>query len=456
MRRPAEVPELDHRPILPAPARPPRIGVAALLALAVPSAAFTVLTNGYRVVDQYFVQGVSVAAQAAVGASVFILIFFYAAFEMVASGAGPLIARATGAGDFEGRRRLLGQALSTLLLQGVLMMALGPAMADEIAAALGLSGASAVECSRYLAALFATLLPLALTPLIDQVFLAMGNARTPLLLHALSLALNMALTPLLVYSAELGVVGAALASNLARGLASGLGIWQLRREIGFGVAHLRARGDRGRIFRIGAPMALGTALFAGVYWGLLKTTVSPLGAHVNAALGIGFSALEGFTWPVFHGIALACASQVGRALGARRPDLAVHALRTALPVSTLFGAVTMAVFYFGAVPLTGFFSSDDAVHRAATEYAQILAASQIFLAWESLGEGVLAGAGATRIVFWCSAPLNLARIPLAWVLAFPLGFGAAGVWWAINITTFGKAALKGWMAWRGEWLLIDP
>ena len=131
----------------------------------------------------------------------------------------------------------------------------------------------------------------------------------------------MALTPLLVYEAGLGVVGAALASNAARGVASALGIWQLRRDLGLRSAHLRARGEFKRILRIGAPMALGTALFAGVYWGLLKTTVSPLGAHVNAALGIGFSALEGFTWPLFHGIALASASLVGRALGAERPDL---------------------------------------------------------------------------------------------------------------------------------------
>jgi MATE family multidrug resistance protein len=121
----------------------------------------------------------------------------------------------------------------------------------------------------------------------------------------------------------------------------------------------------------------------------------------------------------------------------------------------VLGIAATAAFYFGAVPLTGLFTDDDLVHRAAVEYAVILAASQLFLAWESLGEGVLAGAGATRVVFWCSAPLNLLRIPLAWVLAFPLGWGPAGVWWAINLTTYGKAALKGWIAWRGRWLRLD-
>ena len=47
-------------------------------------------------------------------------------------------------------------------------------------------------------------------------------------------------------------------------------------------------------------MGLGVAAYALTYWGILATTVSPMGPHVNAALGIGFSALEGVTWPAFH------------------------------------------------------------------------------------------------------------------------------------------------------------
>ncbi|HYY15990.1 MAG TPA: hypothetical protein VE965_04990, partial [Gammaproteobacteria bacterium] len=49
----------------------------------------------------------------------FVLIFFYAAFELLAAGTGPLIARATGAEDTITRRALLGEALfGALLLTG--------------------------------------------------------------------------------------------------------------------------------------------------------------------------------------------------------------------------------------------------------------------------------------------------------------------------------------------------
>jgi MATE family multidrug resistance protein len=268
--------------------------------------------------------------------------------------------------------------------------------------------------------------------------------------------LNVALTPLFIDGLGLGVTGAALATNLARGVAVVIGLFQLRQLVGLRYRDLRLRGELVRILRIGAPMAMGTAFFAAVYWALLKTAVSPLGPHINAALGIGFSALEGFTWPIYHGLALAVASYVGRCLGAGRSDLAKQVIWKAAPIASLCGALASLTFFTAGEGLVWLFTGDPVVHQAATEYAIILAASQLFLAWEALGEGVLAGAGDTKTVFWCSAPFNLLRIPLAWFLAFPMGAGAAGIWWAINITTYAKAGCKIWAVSRGKWVHLAP
>ena len=65
----------------------PRLTTRALLALAIPSVVFALLTNAYRSVDQYWIQGVSTPAQAAIGSSTFVLITFYAVFHLVAGGA---------------------------------------------------------------------------------------------------------------------------------------------------------------------------------------------------------------------------------------------------------------------------------------------------------------------------------------------------------------------------------
>ena len=436
------------------PARLPPLTLRALLSLALPAMAFTVLTHGYRAVDHFWIQDVGTSAQAAIGSSVFVLILFSACFELVAAGAAPLVARATGAQDPETRRGILGSAiLAACGVAGVLMV-VGGLGADHLAAALGLSGDTATLSATYLRTIALTILPLALTPLVDQSFVAMGNTRLPMVLQGVSLSLNIVLTPLLIHTAGLGIQGAALASNGSRLVATSIGLYALVKATGLTRDHL-GLGQARRVLRIGAPMSVGTVTYSLVYWALLYVAISPLGPHVNAALGIGFSALEGFTWPAFWGVAMALSSFVGRYLGAGRPDQARAAMKLAFPVLTLLGLGAAAAFYWGGQVLTGLFTHDPQVHAAATEYAMILAFSQVFVAWEALTEGVLAGAGDTRTVFWRSLWPNAMRVPLAWALALPLGFGAAGIWWAINVTTVVKAFWKGHAAWSSRWERLE-
>ncbi len=430
--------------------------MGAVWRLAWPSAAFTLLTTGYRPVDQYFMQFVSVDAQAAIGSSVFVTILLFAASEVLAAGAGPLIARATGAGDPDERRRVLGSAVAGAMVLTAVVAVVGGVGAEWISGSIGLSGPTGAAFAAYLRVIALTAAPLVLTPLVDQAFLATGQARLPMVLHGLSLGLNTGLTFLFVVVFDGGIIGAALASNGARAVTTGIGGVLLARQVGLRRQDIRFAPSLARTVKVGAPMAANTALFALTYWALLRWTVSPLGPHINAALGIGFSALEGITWPIFHGVSLAVASLVGRYLGAGRPDLAWKVVRLAFPASTALGLVASAVFYLGGRPFADLFTDDPAVLLATTQYAAILSASQLFVAWEALSEGVLAGAGDTKSVFRWSTPFNLLRIPLAWAWAIAAGAGPAGVWWAINVTTYAKVLGKGLAVCRRRWLLLEP
>ena len=48
--------------------------------------------------------------------------------------------------------------------------------------------------------------------------------------------------------------------------------------------------------------------------------------------------------------------------------------------------------------------------------------------------------------------MNCLRIPLAHVKAIVLGMGLSGVWWAINISSFGKCVWAGVLYRRKNWL----
>lgn len=424
----------------------------ALLRLALPAAASAILNNAFRVIDQYAAGSIGTSAQAAIGSSTFVLIAVYALYSLVAAGAGPLVARATGANDDALRRRVFGNSLLATQIIGVGVAIVGGLGADLIAAGLGLHGQTAADAATFLRWLAICGLPLAIQPLLDAVFVAIGRTGLMMGFQIAAAVLNALLNPLLIHDAGLGIAGAALATCLARAVVVILGLVVLWREFRPRRVDLRPDETLVRIVRVGSPIAVNTLAYAVVYGLLLRTTISPLGPEVNAALGIGFSALEGFTYPMFLGVSLGVSSLVGRHLGAGQPEEAMRAARIGFPMATALGLAAGAAFWFGAKPLCGAFTSDPAVLDAAVTYARVLALTQVFVSWEALAEGVLAGAGDTRSIFWLSAPLNALRVPLGWAFAFPLGMGAAGVWWAINLTSVAKALGKGIAARRGAWM----
>src|SRR5205085_2416111 len=63
--------------------------------------------------------------------------------------------------------------------------------------------------------------------------------------------------------------------------------------------------------------------------------------------------------------------------------------------------------------------------------------------WETVLKGSLVGLGRGKLVFWIAAPLTIARVPVAYLLAVTLALGVDGVWWAIALTTIAKAVVLG-------------
>jgi MATE family multidrug resistance protein len=63
----------------------------------------------------------------------------------------------------------------------------------------------------------------------------------------------------------------------------------------------------------------------------------------------------------------------------------------------------------------------------------------------------LIGAGATLSAMTVTATMNLIRIPLVHGLAVGAGFGLPGVWWAINLSSFGKFSWISVLFRRGRW-----
>lgn len=436
--------------VCPSP-NPMSIRSRQLIALTLPAALSAMLNNAYRVIDQQAVQWLGVEAQAAIASCTFVLIAYYALYSIISAGTIPLVARAIGAGQVAEQKQLMGNALTGALLIGACVLLGNACAAPMITGLLGLSDKVAGQAAAYLHwyALYGW--AQTLMPTLDAIFIAYGRTRTVLLLQTIATVLNIALNPVCIYRLGYGIGGSAMATGVSEAVVFCLGLLILRHTTEFRWRDLALNRWVLKLAKIGLPMCWGILMFALVYAAMLHWVISPLGAPVNAALGIGFSALEGFTWPVFWGFSVGMASIVGRSLGAGQLAEAKQAIRLAFKLLTVVGLLAAGIFYFGATFLCGLFTQDATVLAEAVRYAQVLAFAQLFVAYEALAEGVLSGAGKTTTIFSWSAPLNLLRIPFSWWFAVHLGYGPAAVWWVISASTLLKAMGKWWSVRSGAW-----
>jgi Na+-driven multidrug efflux pump len=205
----------------------------------------------------------------------------------------------------------------------------------------------------------------------------------------------------------------------------------------------------GQMVRIGLPNAISMVLFPVVYMVLVRIPAA-YGDHQVAALRIGHT-VEGMSFFLAIGVSQATATLVGQNLGAGKPARAARFAWASAGLVSAVVALFSVAFYFWAEPIAAVFDPQAATVAAGAVYLRILAVSQVFMGLEIVFGGGFNGAGNTGPPTMVAVPLNLARIPLAYWLADSLGWGVAGVWWAISGTSIVKGALMTGLFSLGRW-----
>lgn len=280
-------------------------------------------------------------------------------------------------------------------------------------------------------------------------FRSAGDTRTPFILLGASVLLNLALDPAMILGwgplPAMGVFGAGLATVLTRGFGFVVGLWILRRR------RMVQRAFDWRVavtsVRIGTPTMLTGVLFSVIYMLLVRVT-EQFGPAALAALGVGHK-IEGVSFMITIGFALAAQTVVGQNLGAGQPNRAREAAWLTARMATVPTVVLGLLFLVVPEQLASVFTADPAVIDAAALYLRAVAVSQLFIAFESVMEGSLAGAGYTLLPAGAVVSFNLVRIPMAtWAAGV---FGLAGVWWTISLTAIGRALVLVAMWQWGRW-----
>jgi Na+-driven multidrug efflux pump len=195
-------------------------------------------------------------------------------------------------------------------------------------------------------------------------------------------------------------------------------------------------GDASSILRIGAPQAITGMLYSSVYLFLSRVT-GTFGSGSLAALGV-VNRLESLNYLSSVAMGMAVAAMVGQNLGGNRLDRAERAAHRGAAIMTALTGFMTIVYLAIPEPIVRLFVSDVEAVREGAEFLRIVALSQVFMAWEIVYAGAFIGSGNTVPIMQTALVTSIARIPLAWFLAFPLHLGSSGVWWTISLTCIAR------------------
>ncbi len=427
----------------------------AIIQLSWPAITSMLLVNLVNLVDAFWVGKLGTDALGGMTASAFLVWCFHSAGMLVGTGVNAMVARRVGEQQDHRAGRAGAHGLLLALAAAALVMGIGLPTQGPVLASLDLKPAVITAGMDYLTPILYGFPSITLWYAVDAIFRGSGDTRSPMQILAICLLFNAVLDPLLIFGAgpipALGIAGAGWATVAAHAMSVALGlIWLRRRAVRptFGSRPMDPKTYLS-LLRIGTPIGVTTLLFSLIYIALTPI-ISTVGSAAVAAIGVGHR-LEGVCYFSCMGFSTAAATLVGQYLGAGDPDRAARAAWATTGISAAFLGVIVLIFLVFAPQLIGIFSDDPEVIAQGALYLRIVAVFEVAMAPELVLEGAFSGAGNSMPPMLVGVPLTAVRVPLAHLLCRTFGWGAAGIWWAISVTTLLKgAALMAWFA-AGRW-----
>jgi putative MATE family efflux protein len=433
----------------------------AIVLLAVPMVLEMVMESVFAVADIFFVSRLGADAMTAVGLTESLMTLIYTVAIGLSIGVTAVVARRTGEGDREGASRAAGQAVLLGIGTSLVLAVAAAPRAPELLRLMGANEAVVAMGSGYTAIMIGGNAVILLLFLMNAAFRGAGDAAIAMRVLWLANTINIVLDPLLIFGVgpfpELGVTGAAIATNIGRGTAVLVQLALLLR--GTGVLHVVSRHLRivpevmGRVIRLSATGTLQTFIGTASYVALVRI-VAGFGSEAVAGYTIAIRIVLFALLPAW-GLANAAATMVGQSLGAGEPDRAERAVWLAGRMNLAFLGFVGLIFVAGAGVIVGWFGGGGGTADYAVTALRIISLGFVFYSYGMVLTNSFNGAGDA----WTPTFLNLLcfwmwEVPLAWFLSYRTSLGAAGVFVAITVAFSTLAVVSALVFRRGRWKTV--
>jgi putative MATE family efflux protein len=419
-----------------------------LMSLALPIMGTGLAQLAYNFADIFWVGRLDSRSVAAVSIAGFIAWITFSVACITKVGAEVCIAQAIGQRKLVAARQLAAHAVTIAAVMSVLTLAFLLCFMRSIVGLFGLEAEISELCIGYVK-IMAYCMPLwFFAPTFAGIYNATGNSRTPFVVSAIAILINIVLDPFLIFGLgffpELGVRGAAIATGSSLVVEFLIFVTLLLRPSTTPVAGFRffvplRRSLSLRLFKVGAPASLQSALFATLSM-ILSTIAASIGGHVGVAVQGAGSQIESLSWITANGVATALGAYIGQNYGAKKLGRALKSFAAGMGVVSAYGALVGVCFMlFGEEIFALFIPGDPEVIAEGGRYLYIFGLSQMFLCAEIASCGAFNGLGRSYYPATVTIVFNALRIPMALVLSRYMGL--SGVWWAMCISTLIKGII---------------
>jgi multidrug resistance protein, MATE family len=298
-------------------------------------------------------------------------------------------------------------------------------------------------------------------------FSGIGRTRIVMIATLVAMVVNVAANWLLIFGhaglPAMGIRGSAWGSVI--GGCSGLAVLvaaylgpEMRRLYGVATAWRFDRGEMSTLLRFGFPGGMEMLLNLCAFNGLI------MAYHAHGPVTATATTLM-FNWDLVSfvpliGLQIGVMSLVGRAMGARQPEVAERVVRSGLCLGWIYSGTVLLAFVGIPEVLVAVFRPEQAdpvftqAEPLATAMIRLAAAYVLIETVVTVVGGALRGAGDTLFTMWLSVGMHWLLLPIA-VIGLHMLHWTPLLTWGTQVAVFMLFSGLFWWRWRsGRWRTI--
>ncbi len=385
----------------------------------------------YSLVDTLIVgQFLGVSALAGVGSTGSINFMVIGFCTGICAGFGIPISQKFGAKDYSSMRRYVANSIYMSAAFAVVMTIVVSALTMQILHWMNTPSDIIEYAYDYIFVIFIGIPVVFLYNLGSSIIRALGDSKAPVVFLVIASVINVVLDLVFIIGCHMGVMGAAVATDISQLISGLLCVLYIRKRIPV----LRIEKKEWKpdshlcrmLFVMGIPMGLQYSITA-IGSVILQTAVNSLGSTYVATMTAAGKVSLFFCCP-YDALGTTMATYAGQNVGAGKPQRLNQGLKSATILGVLYGIVAFLflAFFGGSLSMIFFGSGAN---------AQILADARLFLIWNSgfyiallfvdAVRFMIQGMGYPGFAIFSGVMEMIARIAAAWILIPLFGFTGA-------------------------------